>query len=58
MRDKLIIPDENKKTSFRGQASWAKMSSPGGKLTALVYHLTKRVNKAEEQSCFSTNIEK
>ncbi len=34
--------------SFRGQASWAKMTSPGGELTALVCHLTKRVNKAEE----------
>jgi hypothetical protein len=27
-------------TSFRGQASWAKMMSPGGKLTALACHPT------------------
>ncbi len=33
-----------------GLASWAKMTSPGGKLTALTCHLTKRVNKAEEQT--------
>jgi hypothetical protein len=30
-----------------GQASWAKMMSPGGKLTALAFHPTKKVNKAE-----------
>ncbi len=33
--------------SIRGQASSAKMTSLGGKLTALAYHPTKRVNKAE-----------
>jgi hypothetical protein len=32
--------------SVRGQASWARMTSPGGKLIALVCHSTKRVNKA------------
>jgi len=42
-------------TSFRGQASWAKMASPGGRLTALACPLTKRVNKAEELTCFSTH---
>jgi hypothetical protein len=36
-------------TSFRGQASWAKMTSPWSKLTALACHPTKQVNKAEEQ---------
>jgi hypothetical protein len=39
---------ETKMTSFRGQASWAKMTSPGGKLTTLACHPTKGVNKAEE----------
>jgi len=35
-------------TSFRGQAIWAKMTSPGDKLTALACHPTKKVNKAKE----------
>jgi hypothetical protein len=43
-------------TSFRGQASWANMTLPRGKLTAMVCHLTKRVNKAEELTYLSTNI--
>jgi hypothetical protein len=43
-------------TSFRGQASWAKMTSPWGKLTALTCHLTKKVNRAEELTYLSTNI--
>jgi hypothetical protein len=43
-------------TSFSGQASWAKMMSPRGKLTALASHLTKKVNKAEELTYLSTNI--
>jgi hypothetical protein len=39
----LVIPQENKKmTSFRGQASWAKMTSLAGKLTALACHTTKK----------------
>jgi hypothetical protein len=42
--------------SFRGQACWAKMMSPGGKLTALVCHLTKDANNAEELTYLSTNI--
>ncbi len=33
--------------SFGGQASWAKMMSPGGKLRVPMYHLTKKINKAE-----------
>jgi hypothetical protein len=41
-------------TSLSGQTSWAKMTSPGGKLTALGCHPTKKVNKAEEQTCLST----
>jgi len=44
--------------SFRGQASWAKMTSPGGKLTALAYHPTKKVNKAEELTYLFTNIDR
>jgi len=43
-------------TSFCGKASWAKMTSPGVKVTALVRHLTKRVNKAEKLFHLSTNI--
>jgi hypothetical protein len=39
---------ETKVTSFRGQASWAKMTSPVTRLTTLACHLAKRVNKAEE----------
>ncbi len=38
---------KQKKTSFRGQASWERMMSTGGKLTALACHPTKEVNKAE-----------
>ncbi len=33
--------------SFRGQASWAKLTAPGGKLSAQVCHPTKKVNKAK-----------
>jgi hypothetical protein len=33
--------------SLRGQASWAKMTSLGGKLTASAGHPTKYANKAE-----------
>jgi hypothetical protein len=46
-------------TSFRGQASSAKMTSLGGggsKLKALACHPTKRVNIAEEVTYLSTNI--
>jgi hypothetical protein len=43
-------------TSFGGQASWGKMTSPGGKLTALACHPTKEVNKAEELTYPSTCI--
>jgi hypothetical protein len=63
--------NNQKMMSFRGQASWTKMTSPGGKLTALAYHQTKKcggkltaltyhqtkkVNKAEELTYLSTNI--
>jgi hypothetical protein len=36
-----------KMKSFRGEASWAKMASPGVKLTALACHPTNKVNKAQ-----------
>ncbi len=39
-----------------GQASSAKITSLGGKLTALICHPTKRVNKAEEPTYISVNI--
>jgi hypothetical protein len=42
--------------SFRGQACWAKMTSSGGKLTALACHPTKKVNIVEELTHLSTNI--
>jgi len=40
-----------------GQTSWAKMTSLGGKLTALACHPIKKVNQAEEQTYLSTNID-
>ncbi len=43
--------------NIQGQASWAKMTPPGCKLTALAYHPTKRVNKAQELTYLSTYIE-
>jgi hypothetical protein len=43
-------------TSFRGQASWAKMTSTWGKQTALACTQLKKVNKAEELTYFSANI--
>jgi hypothetical protein len=43
-------------TSFRGQADWAKMTSPRGKLKAVPCHPTKKVNKAKELTYLSTNI--
>jgi hypothetical protein len=33
--------------SFRGQARWAKMTSPGGKLAAQACHPNENVNTAE-----------
>jgi hypothetical protein len=48
VRDRLAIPNVNKKMkSFKGQASWAKMTSTGGKLVVLVCHPTKKVNKSQ-----------
>jgi len=43
-------------TSFWGQPRWAKMISPGGKLTALAYHPTKKADKAEELTYLTINI--
>jgi hypothetical protein len=43
-------------TTFRGKASWAKNTSPGGKLKVLARHLTKKVNKADVPTYLSTNI--
>jgi hypothetical protein len=43
-------------TLFRGQASFAKMTSPGGMVTTLACHLPKKVNNTEELTYFSTNI--
>ncbi len=47
-RDRLGIPEhEQNMMSLGEQASWAKMTSIGGRLTAPACHLTKFVNKAE-----------
>jgi hypothetical protein len=46
---------KQKMMSFRGQASYAERTSPGGKLT-LACHPTKKVNKAEELTSLFTNI--
>ena len=40
---------EQKMMSFRGQASWAKMTSPGGKLTALAHHPTNKQIKLHNE---------
>jgi hypothetical protein len=57
LRDRLVTPNiNNEKTSFRGQASWEKVTSPGGKLTALACHPTKKVNKAEELTYYSKTM--
>jgi hypothetical protein len=42
--------------SFRGQDSWAKMTSSGGRPTPLANHPTEKVNKAEELTYLTTNI--
>jgi hypothetical protein len=52
----MDITDVNKKiTSFRREASPAKMTSHGGKLRAVACHLTKKVNKDEELTHPSTS---
>ncbi len=48
---------KQKMTSFKGQARWAKMKLTLGKLTARMCLPTKKVNKARELTCLSTNIE-
>ncbi len=56
--DRLVLPEcKQHMTSLRGQASWAKMTSLRGKLTATACHLTKFVNKAELQTFLSTNLD-
>ncbi len=56
-RDRLVILKcTQNMASLKGQACWAKMTSLGGKLTALVCHPTKYVNKAEQSTYLSTNI--
>jgi hypothetical protein len=47
---------KQKMTSFRGQANSANMMTLGGKLTTLVCHPTKRVNKAQELTYLYINI--
>ncbi len=44
--------------SFGGLASWAKVMSHREKLTAEKCHMTKKVNKAEELTYLSINIDK
>jgi hypothetical protein len=43
--------------SLRGLVNCAKMTSPEGKVTALVCHPTKKVKKAEELTFLSTNLD-
>jgi hypothetical protein len=43
-------------TSFRGQASWATITSTEGKLAALAYHPTKKENNLEELTYLSSNF--
>jgi hypothetical protein len=40
-----------------GKGGWAEMTSPGGNLTALAFHLTKKVNKAEGLAYLSSSID-
>jgi hypothetical protein len=40
--DRFVIPAVKKMKSIRGQTSWAKMMSLGGKIIALVCHPTKK----------------
>ncbi len=47
---------EQEMMSFMRQASWAKMTSPVGKLTAIACHPTKNVNKTGELAYPSTNF--
>jgi hypothetical protein len=42
--------------SFRGQASWAKIMAPAGKLTGLAFYATKIVYKTEDLAYLSTNV--
>jgi hypothetical protein len=55
-REGLVIPDVNKNDIIRGQARWVKMMPARGKLTALVWHLTKKVNTIVEITYLSTKI--
>jgi len=43
--------------SYRGHASWAKITLPGGMLTALVCDPTKKLTKAENLTYLCTNID-
>jgi hypothetical protein len=42
-----LVTYDVKNTPFRGQTSWAKMTSPGGKPAALIYLPTRKVHKAD-----------
>jgi hypothetical protein len=53
MRDRLLVPDV---TSFWWWASWAKMMSPKGKLTAQACHPPKKVKKGEQLTHLSINV--
>jgi len=52
----VILECKQSMMSLRRQYSSAKMTSLGGKLTALVCHPTKYVNKAEEPTYLSIDI--
>jgi hypothetical protein len=48
---------KQKMMSFQGPSSWEKMTSSGGMLQALAHHPTKKVNKAEDLTYPTSNIE-
>jgi hypothetical protein len=69
-KDRLVVTNVNKRmTPFRGQASLAKMTSPGGKLWAEACHLTPIflqisisynlfMNKIAYSQCYMVEIKK
>jgi hypothetical protein len=57
VENRLVIPDANKKRCHSaGRQAGPNLHLHGGKVTALACHPTKKVNKAVELTCLSTNI--
>jgi hypothetical protein len=53
----LVIPGVNKNDIFHGAAKLGKNDITWGQLTALVCHPAKKVNKTEEATYLSINID-